>query len=103
MHEFGHAFGAEHEHRHPDADIPWNEEAVMKEYKETLKWTEMEVRQQVLSKFDDVGLRKTAYDRSSIMHYAVPKKLTDGEWEVGQNLELSEKDLEFMRLAYPHE
>ncbi|MDD2047377.1 M12 family metallopeptidase [Pseudomonas putida] len=101
LHEFGHALGAEHEHQHPDADIPWNEEAVMRKYTTELGWSETDVRQQMLKKLDNVALRKTAYDQTSIMHYAIPKDVTDGEWEVGQNLELSEKDLEFMRLAYP--
>jgi hypothetical protein len=103
LHEFGHALGAEHEHRHPDADIPWNEQVVLQSYMAVPGWTETDVRQQVLNKCDDVGLRKTAYDRTSIMHYPVPQGFTHGDWEVGLNRELSEKDLEFMRLAYPHD
>lgn len=102
LHEFGHALGAEHEHRHPDAEIPWNEQVVLQSYM-AAGWTETDVRQQVLNKCDDVGLRKTAYDRTSIMHYSVPQAFTHGDWEVGVNRELSEKDLEFMRLAYPHD
>ncbi|MNJ32997.1 Astacin (Peptidase family M12A) [compost metagenome] len=102
LHEFGHALGAEHEHRHPDADIPWNEQVVMQSYM-AAGWTETDIRQQILSTYDDVGLRKTAYDRNSIMHYAVPQAFTHGDWEVDLPQELSEKDLEFMRLAYPHD
>jgi len=102
LHEFGHALGAEHEHRHPDADIPWNEQVVLQSHM-AAGWTEADVRQQILSKIDDVGLRKTAYDRTSIMHYAVPQAFTHGDWEVALPQQLSEKDLEFMRLAYPHD
>ncbi|AUF95294.1 hypothetical protein CXQ80_05360 [Pseudomonas sp. 02C 26] len=29
LHEFGHALGLQHEHTHPDANIPWNEQALI--------------------------------------------------------------------------
>ena len=52
---------------------------------------------------DDVGLVKTDYAPGSVMHYPVPQAYTLGDWEVGLNSQLSDKDLAFMRLAYPHD
>jgi hypothetical protein len=37
------------------------------------------------------------------MHYPVLQALTQGDWEVGINSQISEKDKAFMRLAYPHD
>lgn len=102
LHEFGHAFGAEHEHRHPDANIPWNEPELYAACN-LLGWDEAQVRRQILDPLDAGELRKTAYDRTSIMHYPVPQHLTHGDFEIGTNDQLSENDLEFMRLAYPHD
>ncbi|WP_045189649.1 M12 family metallopeptidase [Pseudomonas tussilaginis] len=103
LHEFGHALGCQHEHQHPDADIPWNEAVVVPYYMQSQDWTEEDVKAQVLGKYNPSGLVKTEYDPTSIMHYYIPQEFTLGDWEVKPNVELSEKDLEFMRLAYPHD
>ena len=103
LHEFGHAFGADHEHQHPDADIPWDVPAAISYYACELSGDEALVMREVLDKrpsADDV--LKTEYDPTSVMHYPVPPSVTLGDWEVGINATLSEKDLAFMRLAYPH-
>lgn len=100
LHEFGHALGMEHEHQHPEANIPWNEPAV-RAFHEVLGWSDQEIELNFFNKRSG-DLIKTAYDPTSIMHYDVPQAWTLGE-EIGINHELSEKDLEFMRLAYPHE
>ncbi|MDE1165990.1 MAG: M12 family metallopeptidase [Pseudomonas sp.] len=100
IHEFGHALGAEHEHQHPDANIPWDEEEVYAYYAKK-NVSRADVDEQVLSKLDRAGLLNTPYDRKSIMHYPVPQALTKGDWTVGTNLKISRKDRRFMRLAYP--
>ncbi|BBH44674.1 M12 family metallopeptidase [Pseudomonas sp. KU43P] len=99
LHEFGHALGMDHEHQHPEANIPWNEPA-LRLYHEMLGWSDHEIDHNFFNKRTE-DMIKTAYDPTSIMHYSVPKAWTWGE-EIGINHELSEKDLEFMRLAYPH-
>ncbi|MBV6288969.1 M12 family metallopeptidase [Pseudomonas aegrilactucae] len=103
LHEFGHVFGADHEHLHPDADIPWDEAMVISTYMAEWSTTEQDVRSNFLDKREDVGLIKTDYDTSSVMHYPVEQRFTVGDWECGINNALSEKDCEFMRLAYPHD
>ncbi|MBA1201325.1 peptidase M12 [Pseudomonas capeferrum] len=100
IHEFGHALGAEHEHQHPAADIPWDIPKVYAHY--AVKGHSKEVVDEaVLSKVVGASIRKTPYDRHSIMHYPVPQELTLGDWEIGVNDRISDKDKAFMRLAYP--
>lgn len=101
LHEFGHAFGAQHAHQHPEADIPWNVPAVLENYRNLQGWTERDLMEQMINKNTDSGNIVAPYDRNSIMHYPVQQADTIGDWEVGVNTELSESDLEFMRLAYP--
>ncbi|OUM29739.1 hypothetical protein B8W70_12150 [Pseudomonas sp. 1239] len=103
LHEFGHVFGADHEHLHPDASIPWDEAKVISTYMAEWGTTEEDVRSNFLDKRENTGLIKTDYDIRSVMHYPVEQKFTLGDWECGINNKLSEKDCEFMRLAYPHD
>jgi hypothetical protein len=100
IHEFGHALGAEHEHQHPDADIPWDIPKVYAWYA-AKGHSKAVVDESVLAKIDNPRVRKVPYDRHSIMHYPVPQELTLGDWEVGINTRISEKDKQLMRLAYP--
>ncbi|OCT28050.1 M12 family metallopeptidase [Pseudomonas putida] len=103
LHEFGHALGFEHEHFHPDASIPWNEPVLIEAYKHAAGWSEQDVREQYLNKRPDNELIKTQYDTRSIMHYPVTAWMTLDSSEIGQNTELSAKDIDLMRLAYPHD
>lgn len=99
-HEFGHALGAEHEHQHPEANIPWDLPKVYAFY-EGKGHTAETVDESVLTKLPTTAALMLPYDRQSIMHYPVDNALTIGDWEVGINLTLSEKDKAFMRKAYP--
>lgn len=103
LHEFGHIFGLDHEHQHPEADIPWNARAAGYYASELGGASEEEVQEQVFRKRSSADLINTGYDRSSVMHYPVSQYVTSGDWTVGINSSLSDKDIEFMRLAYPHE
>lgn len=103
LHEFGHAFGALHAHQHPEADIPWNVPAVLENYRNLQGWSERDLMEQMINKNTDSGNIIAPYDRNSIMHYPVQQADTIGDWEVGVNSELTESDLEFMRLAYPED
>jgi hypothetical protein len=100
VHEFGHAPGAEHEHQHPDADIPWDLPKVYAYYASKGHSAET-VDESVLAKLPAAAALTLPYDRDSIMHYPVENELTLGDWEVGTNLTLSEKDKAFMGKAYP--
>lgn len=100
MHEFGHALGAEHEHQHPHADIPWDLPKVYAHYA-AMGHSKETVDESVLKRLPEVSAMMLPYDRHSIMHYPIDNSLTLGDWEVGSNRVLSEKDKAFMRKAYP--
>lgn len=100
LHEFGHALGRDHEHQHPDADIPWDIPGL---YAVAAKrgMDEKSVHSNLLTKKERAGSLLTPYDRDSVMHYRILNEYTLGDWTVGYNHELSEGDKAFMRLAYP--
>ncbi|OUM23674.1 hypothetical protein B8W72_27580 [Pseudomonas putida] len=102
LHEFGHALGAQHEHQHPGAQIPWNKALIHSLHQGIPGWTAQDVEQQYFARLQPSGLLTTAYDPLSVMHYDVRPDLTDGVFEVKRNTELSEKDKAFMGLAYPY-
>ena len=100
LHEFGHVLGAEHEHQHPDAHIPWDEEAVIKAYA-TSGMSEAFVRQNILERYDAADFSYSAYDPQSVMHYNVPEEQTLGDFSIDNSgLTLSAKDKAFMGLIY---
>jgi hypothetical protein len=113
LHEFGHALGMDHEHQHPQANIPWDLAALRPLLREILakevddqealeEAIEDELATQFLPVPDDGTRLLLPYDRQSIMHYQVRQTHTVGNWKTRQNQVISEKDKRFMRLVYPH-
>jgi len=101
LHEFGHVLGAEHEHQHPDADIPWDEDQVIKRFAAS-GVSEESVRWNMFRKLNPGDYAYSAYDPASIMHYDVPNELTRGDFKIdNRGKTLSSKDIEFMRAIYP--
>lgn len=100
LHEFGHVLGALHEHQHPDASIPWDEERLITYYSE-LGLSAAHVREQFLDKFERSKTYHTQYDLKSVMHYAVDPMFTLDGWSTEGNHAISEKDKTFMRIVYP--
>ncbi|MEO7993900.1 MAG: M12 family metallopeptidase, partial [bacterium] len=76
LHEFGHALGCIHEHQHPKAGIPWDKPKAYAYYKATNGWSPAEVDEQVFGRYDVSTTNFSAYDKKSIMHYAVDDSLT---------------------------
>ncbi|HEY7769218.1 M12 family metallopeptidase [Longimicrobium sp.] len=101
LHEFGHALGFIHEHMSPAGNIPWNRPAAYRYYMSTQGWTKEQVDSQLFGKYAASQTNASAYDPTSIMHYPVPRQLTNGGFEVGWNTELSERDKTFTRQLYP--
>lgn len=92
LHEFGHALGLIHEHQAPDAGIRWNRN-IYYYYKVTQGWSKEEVDNNIVFKYDKSILRGGKYDKTSIMHYSIPKELLEkGSEEFGENYYLSEQD-----------
>jgi len=76
LHEFGHALGLEHEHRHPHNQIKWNGEPPF--WYSTIpddKWR---------------GYISTLHDPESVMHYPINDE--QANITIGQNTEISEFD-----------
>ena len=101
VHEFGHALGAIHEHQHPSGGIPWDKPAVYAYYQRTNGWDHAAVDNNIFAKYDATQLNMTDYDKTSIMHYAVPNELTIGDYEVGWNRQLSANDKVLAKRVYP--
>ncbi|MDH1632580.1 hypothetical protein [Pseudomonas mosselii] len=112
LHEFGHALGMEHEHQHPQANIPWDLDAVRERLAAVLAdeanspddledLIEKDLANQFLPLPDNGDLLILPYDKQSIMHYRIRQKLTSHAFKRSHNLKISKKDKRFMRLVYP--
>ncbi|MDR6606579.1 hypothetical protein [Pseudomonas synxantha] len=107
MHEFGHALGAEHEHLHPEANIPWNKPAVYEAHWVPEDADEDDLRRKDVDEryfnlLDPSEVNYSSYDPKSIMHYEIRQAWTHGDFQIFLNFVLSEKDKAFMAKAYPY-
>jgi hypothetical protein len=103
MHEFGHALGMEHEHQHPQADIPWDKPKVYDYYERNFNWSKERVDHNFFRTLEAINTRTTPYDKLSIMHYKISNDLTIGDWSVENNNSISQKDRRLMRKVYPQQ
>jgi hypothetical protein len=104
VHEFGHALGCIHEHQNPEGNIPWNKEVIYRYYMgPPNNWTREQVDHNLFRKYGRDITHSSVYDPKSIMHYPIPNQFTIGDFEVGWNRELSERDKDFIGKMYPRE
>ena len=99
IHEFGHALGCIHEHQHPAVSIPWDKPKVYAYYARQ-GWSQAQVDHNIFRKYSVGSQNSSVYDRDSIMHYAVPKQLTIGNFSVGWNRDLSQGDKTHISSVY---
>lgn len=100
LHEFGHALGAEHEHQHPNANIPWDEQKVLSDFA-ARGMSEAFIRKNILDRYEAADFSYSEYDQESVMHYNVPEKHTLGSFRIDNTGKtLSEKDKAFMKAIY---
>jgi hypothetical protein len=102
LHEFGHALGLFHEHQNPEGGIRWRERETSDYYRRTMRWSDEEVRRNVLDRVKANQSQYTKCDRRSIMIYPIPRELTRDGVEIGVNHVLSATDKRFIRRVYPH-
>lgn len=107
IHEFGHVLGAEHEHLHPEANIPWNKQVVYAAHGIDEDADEDDDRRRLVderyfNRLDASEVNYSPYDPLSIMHYAVRQEWTHGDFKINLNLALSEQDKAFMAKVYPY-
>ncbi|MEQ1744864.1 MAG: M12 family metallopeptidase [Saprospiraceae bacterium] len=99
LHEFGHALGLGHEHQNPVANIQWKTAAVYAYYAQ-MGWSQQQVNQQVLTKYQGVQVHHTTHDSKSIMQYPVPASLTLNNVGIPWNTQLSATDKDFIGKMY---
>ena len=104
LREFGHVLGLINEQLNPNADIPWDEAAVIAFYRENYAWAESDVRAQLLERYPpDVLTVPKPFDPASVMMMTVPNDLTVGDYEIaGRSSELSALDRRSVAAIYPH-
>jgi hypothetical protein len=101
LHEFGHALGLIHEHQNPEAHIPWNRDAVIKELSgPPNNWDVDTIERNVFQGYDRHEVRTTPFDEKSIMLYPVNPAWTIGGYSTTNNTDLSEKDMELIKEIY---
>lgn len=103
IHEFGHAIGCIHEHQNPSAGIPWDLDKLYAYYQRTQGWDRATTYHNVVKTYDKNSTNFSQTDPKSIMMYAIPNELTQGDYSVGWNSELSEMDKLFIETVYPFE
>jgi len=102
LHEFGHALGLIHEHKHPKAQICWNKPAVYAYYSNPPNsWSKDKIDQNIFEKYSVSQSYYSEYDKFSIMHYPIPQEHTTCDYEVGFNSTLSNQDKAFAGKIYP--
>ena len=101
LHEFGHALGLLHEHQNPSGGIPWDEAAVYNHYRTSQGWNQQTTYANVIQKASRNATQFSNYDPRSIMHYPVSASLTNGQYQVGINKDLSSTDKAYIRQVYP--
>lgn len=101
-HEFGHALGMIHEHQNPAAQgqIPWDKPKVYAYYAQQ-GWNKDDVDFNIFQVYSEDSTNHSAFDKTSIMEYAIPDSLTIGSYAIGWNTEFSPLDMEYMRRQYP--
>jgi hypothetical protein len=102
LHEFGHALGLVHEHQSPDADIPWDREAVYDYYAGPPNyWSRQQVDHNIFQRYSHDQANSSEFDPASIMLYPIPSQFTNGNFTVGWNRTLSATDRAFISQLYP--
>ena len=105
LHEVGHMLGLIHEHQNPDANIPWDEEAVYRFYAgPPNNWPRAQTKANVLDVYNQRLITNGGYDPASIMLYPVPAALLRPEGRsraTGFNRVLSPGDKALGQRLYP--
>jgi serralysin len=102
LHEFGHAIGLIHEHQNPQGGIPWNRQAVTDDLQGPPNhWDLDTIEFNMFHKFKPNQVSATTVDPDSIMMYPIPPHWTENGFSAGLNTDLSAKDIELVKKAYP--
>ncbi len=101
-HEFGHALGLIHEHMRQELVAKLIPEATIALYEQTQGWSELQIRQQVLTPQDESAIFfKTAPDPNSIMCYQIPGSITIDHQPIAGGTEIDDNDYNLIGFLYP--
>lgn len=101
LHEFGHALGFVHEHQSPIANIPWDTKVIYKYYRDEYGWDEQAVKDNLITKYDQTNTNFSEFDPQSIMLYGIPDEVTEGNFKIERNTNLSDTDKIYANKWYP--
>ncbi|WP_300630164.1 M12 family metallopeptidase [Pseudomonas sp.] len=103
QHEFGHALGLKHEHKHPDRTLDLNRQNIYDEYESTGR-SRADANHDIVSTLPRRQVKASAdYDDKSIMHYAFAASRLNSGNPIPRNFKLSEGDKRFMQSLYPED
>jgi hypothetical protein len=100
-HEFGHALGFYHEHQSPASPLQWDLPKTYKYFKDKSGWSEDEVNQNVINKYNQSNTNFSSYDPNSIMHDFIPKGLLLNGSSIDGGYMLSGTDIDYAGYWYP--
>lgn len=101
LHTFGQVLGLINEHLNPNANIPWNKEAIYRVFAgPPNNWSRAQVDANFFATYRG---KYRAFDPQSVMMYAFPKEIfTDPTFpNAGGGPQLSDSDMRFIRELYP--
>jgi hypothetical protein len=102
LHEFGHVLGFKHEHQNAKGGIQWKQpEALIYFRKVFPDLTDDDIRRNVFEKLSGPNMAATAFDQASIMLYNFPARITENNFHVQLNTELSYDDKWVASHLYP--
>lgn len=101
LHEFGHALGLRHEHKHPDRTLDFNLPRVYELYKRKFNFDNTDVYEQILQKLNPADIIASDYDQQSIMHYNLSRLILWKQKSTGYNFNLSNGDKALLQSVYP--
>jgi len=99
LHEFGHVLGMIHEHQNPEAGIEWQRDRVIADL--FPNWSVEDIERNVLTPAAAGETNSIAFDPESIMIYPIPAHWTKNGFSVDWNMQLSQKDKNFVKAQYP--
>ncbi|WP_438868853.1 M12 family metallopeptidase [Pseudomonas sp. L1(2025)] len=101
LHEFGHALGLRHEHKHPDRTLEFNLPKIYKLYMQQFNLDKIDVYEQILQKLNPADIIASDYDQKSIMHYNLSRLILWKQQSTGYNFNLSNADKALLQSIYP--
>lgn len=105
LREFGHMLGLVNEHQNPNANLPWNRDAVIRTFGgPPNNWSVEQIEVNMLRTYPPAQLAVAKpFDPDSIMAYPFPQSLFSGSFSIaGTRGELTETDKQTLAALYPY-